>query len=180
MINRDLIKIECNKCSNSKVMDFSKYKKIKTRLRCRACGSKNFNSYMLSSQNDTKVKEPIDTIIEINEKVKKPIKVKKRKRTASLLSKKNKSNPKKGDVLDRLWNSRGKKVVKKSKIGSSIGKDKWGKSIKTNTYNNKQSSQISSAVKKIALRDKVKNRSAMESDGSSRAGWIKDKNSRNS
>jgi len=216
MINKDLIKIECNKCSNSKVMGFSKYKKIKTRLRCRTCGSKNFNSYMLSSQNDTwadpfdlnerleimkpdslksqkekeeksirdKVKEPIDTIIEINEKIKKPIKVKKRKRTASLLSKKNKSNPKKGDVLDRLWASRGKKVVKKSKIGSSIGKDKWGNSIKVKKSvlksNKNSQTNFPEHVRKIALGDKVKNRFIKESDGSSRAGWMKDRNSRNS
>ena len=158
MINRDFIKIECNVCSNYKVMDFGEYKKIKIRLKCGACGSKNFNSYMLSSQNDTKIKEPI--------------RLKKRKRTASLLSKLNEPNSKKGDVLDKLWKSRKKKkksVKKKKTVKKSVLKS----NINSQTI-------IPEHVRKIALGDRVKNRFIKESDGSSRAGWMKDKNSRNS
>ena len=158
MINKDFIKIECNECSHSKEMDFSEYKKIKIRLKCGACGSKNFNCYMLSSQNDTKIKEPI--------------RLKKRKRTASLLSKLNKSNSKKEDVLDKLWKSRKKKkksVKKKKTVKKSVLKS----NINSQTI-------IPEHVRKMALGDKVKNRFIKESDGSSRAGWMKDKNSRNS
>ena len=164
MINKDFIKIECNECSHFKEMNFSEYKKIKIRLRCGACGSKNFNSYMLSSQNDTKIKEPI--------KAKEPIRLKKRKRTASLLSKLNKSNSKKGDVLDKLWKSRKKKkkLVKKKK---TVKKSVLKSNINSQTI-------IPEHVRKIALGDRVKNRFIKESDGSSRAGWMKDKNSRNS
>lgn len=148
-----LIKIKCNICSHSKDMDFIEYKKIKTRLKCVNCGSKEFTMLNASSPG----KSPKDTKKE-KEKLDKYKKI-------GLKSKS--GNTKKGRV-------------KRSKIGSSIGKDKWGNSIKTYTYNNKQSSQISSSVKKIALGDKVKNRTAIESDGSSRAGWMKDRNSRNS
>ena len=158
MINKDFIKIECNECNHSKEMDFSEYKKIKIRLRCGACGSKNFNSYMLSSQNDTKIKEPI--------------RLKKMKRTTSLLSKLNKSNSKNSDVLDKLWKSRKKKkksVKKKKTVKKSVLKS----NINSQTI-------IPEHVRKIALGDRVKNRFIKESDGSSRAGWMKDKNSRNS
>ena len=130
MINKDFIKIECNVCSNYKVMDFGEYKKIKIRLKCGACGSKNFISYMLSSQNAKKIKESIKTKVKkpIKTKVKKPIKVK-------------------------------KSVLKSNKNSQTI---------------------IPEHVRKIALGDKVKNRFIKESDGSSRAGWMKDRNSRNS
>ncbi len=95
------MKIECNECGHSKEMDLSEYRKIKKiRLKCGTCGSKNFTSHMHSPQNDTEVKETIkvEKIKKIMNHIKEPIKVKKRIRTGSVLSKQNKSNPKEGDV----------------------------------------------------------------------------------